>query len=113
MEPIKPGEKVRRTSYSQQFKQEAVRLVTEGGNSMSAVARELGVSAALLGRWKKQWQVHQGNGARAFPGHGNIADEEQRELARLRRENQMLRQEQEILKKAVGIFTRHMDSQPR
>jgi transposase len=88
-----------RKQYTSEFKREAVRLVTDGGLSMAQVARDLGLSDNLVSRWKKEAQV---NGAKAFPGAGHPQDEE---LARLRRENEVLRQEREVLKKAISIFS--------
>ena len=88
-----------RKQYSSEFKREAVRLVTEGGLSMAQVARDLGLNDNLISRWKKEAAQ---NGERAFPGQGHPQDEE---LARLRRENEVLRQEREILKKAISIFS--------
>jgi len=90
-------EKKRRV-YSREFKQEAVRLVGEGTHSVAAVARDLGVDANTLHKWKREQQAH---GAQAFPGTGKSHDEE---LAQLRREVALLRQERDILKKAVGYF---------
>lgn len=90
---------VQRKQYTAEFKREAVRLVTEQGLSQAQVARDLGIDNNLLSRWKKQLQNHH---EQAFPGHGRPQDEE---LARLRRENEVLRQERDILKKAVGIFS--------
>lgn len=94
------SEKVSRKVYPDEFKREAVRLATERGN-ISQVARDLGINDNLLFRWKKRLETVQEN-EHAFPGHGNARDEEmvklQRELARVKEEN-------EILKKAVGIFT--------
>ncbi len=52
-----------------------------------------------VSRWKKEAES---NGQRAFPGQGHPQDEE---LSRLRRENEVLRQEREILKKAISIFS--------
>ncbi len=93
-----------RRSFSEEFKREAVQLAIERGN-VSAVARELGIHESVLNRWKRQLQheaQQSGSGTRPFPGKGNARDEEmvklQRELARVKEEN-------EILKKAVGIFT--------
>ncbi len=92
-----------RRQYTAEFKQEAVRLITEGGVSMARVARDLGVSRSLLGKWKQQIEDAQGTGLRVFPGHGNPIDEA---LVRLRRENAILREERDILKKAALIFGR-------
>ena len=88
-----------RKSYTEEFKREAVRLCTERGN-LSQTARDLGVSVTVLGRWKKALTEGSQN---PFPGQGNPQDPEQ---ARLQRELARLREENEILKKAVGIFTK-------
>ncbi len=92
-----------RKQYTAEFKREAVRLITGGGLSEAQAARDLGVCRSLLGKWKRQLQAEEkaGSGFKAFPGHGNPRDEE---LARLRREVEILRQEREVLKKAVSIF---------
>ena len=82
---------INRKQYSSEFKREAVRLVTEGGLSMAQVARDLGLNDNKVSRWKKEAEQ---NGQRAFPGQGHPQDEE---LSRLRRENEVLRQEREIL----------------
>lgn len=92
---------VQRRQYTAEFKQEAVRLITEGGVSVARAARDLGVSRSLLGKWKKQIEDAQGTSLRVFPGHGNPIDEE---LIRLRREVKVLREERDILKKAALIF---------
>ena len=75
----------------------------ERGN-VSAVARDLGIQESVLGRWKRTME----NGTasphlKAFPGQGNPRDEE---MARLQRELTRLKEDNEILKKAVGIFTK-------
>jgi transposase len=93
-----------RRSFTEKFKREAVRLAIERGN-VSAVARDLGVNESVLNRWKRQLQQQAqqpGSGSRPFPGNGNPRDEE---LAKLQRELARVKQENEILKKAVGIFT--------
>ena len=90
---------INRKQYSSEFKREAVRLVTEGGLSMAQVARDLGLNDNMVSRWKKESEQ---NGQRAFPGQGHPQDEE---LSRLRREVEVLRQEREILKKAISIFS--------
>ena len=87
---------INRKQYSSEFKREAVRLVTEGGLSMAQVARDLGLNDNMVSRWKKEAEQ---NGQRAFPGQGHPQDEE---LSRLRREVEVLRQEREILKKAIS-----------
>ncbi len=89
----------KRKHFSSEFKREAVRLVTEGGLSIAQVSRDLGLNDNMVGRWKKEAEQ---NGAKAFPGQGHPQDEE---LSRLRREVEVLRQEREILKKAISIFS--------
>ena len=90
--------KQRRKVYSCEFKQEAVRLVRESDQSLAAVSRDLGIDENSLRKWQRAEESH---GERAFPGQGRSHDEE---LARLQRENALLRQERDILKKAVGFF---------
>ncbi len=93
-----------RRSFTEEFKRDAVQLATERGN-VSAVARDLGIHESVLNRWKRQLQQEAecaGSQGRPFPGKGNARNQE---LAKLQRENARLKQENEILKKAVGIFT--------
>jgi len=86
-----------RKSFTEEFKREAVRLAKERGN-ISAAARDLGISDNTLQSWKKQLQQTPEN---AFPGNGNPRDPE---TVQLQRELRRLKEENEILKKAVGIF---------
>ena len=88
----------RRISYSDEFKQEAVRLVTEQGMRPSQVARDLGVGADTLRRWRHELAPA------AEPASGLLPPAA--EVAQLRRENEQLRLERDILKKALGIFSR-------
>jgi transposase len=92
----------KRRSYSREFKLEAVSMVIEGGVGMAQAARDLGISENSLWRWKKEFEDDPDH---AFPGKGHLKPAED-EIARLRRENRRLRQERDILKKAVGIFSR-------
>ena len=87
-----------RRSYSREYKLEAIRLAEESGN-MSQTARDLGIRAEMIRRWRLQFSEY---GTRAFPGNGSPRDEE---LARLKRENARLRTEVTVLKKAAGILS--------
>ena len=89
-----------RRSYTEEFKRDAVRLATERGN-ITATARDLDISSTALNRWVHELEK---DGDRAFPGNGNPID---KETAKLLQENRRLKEENEILKKAVavGIFT--------
>jgi transposase len=92
--------KTRRT-YSREFKLEAVRLVETSGQSMSRIERDLGIGKGNLGRWKKEFVA---DGENAFPGQGRLTPEQER-IRQLERENEILRQQRDILKKAVAIFS--------
>ena len=87
--------KQRRKVYSGEFKQEAVRLVRESDQSLAAVTRDLGIDGNSLRKWKRAEEQH---GVQAFSGKGHSHDEE---LACLQREVALLRQERDILKKAI------------
>jgi transposase len=91
-----------RRSYSTEFKMEALRLLETSGKSAAQIERELGIGDGCLRQWK--WKL-QTNGSQAFPGHGRVSAD-QEELVRLRRELEIVRQERDILKKAVAIFSR-------
>lgn len=91
-----------RRKYTREFKIEAVRLVTEGGQGVAETARELGINANLLGRWKRQLAE---DGEEAFPGKGRLKPLEE-EVRRLQGEVKRLRQERDFLKKATAYFAR-------
>ena len=88
-----------RKSYTEEFKRDAVRLATERGN-IASVARDLGIDHSNLRSWMRALKA---DDIRPFPGKGNPLDIE---VAELRRENTRLKEDIEILKKAVGIFTK-------
>ena len=85
----------KRRQYTKEFKIEAIRLIIEEGRPISDVARELGTAQSLLHRWKKKYEEGKID---PFPGQGRLSPEDE-ELRRLRRENERLRMEHEILKK--------------
>jgi len=87
-----------RKTYPEEFKREAVRLAEERGN-ISQVARDLGIDQSMLSQWRRALSAEND---RPFPGRGNVKDMDRDSLER---ENARLREEVEILKKAVGIFT--------
>ncbi len=91
----------KRRQFDRAFKVEAVRLVTEESRPVAAVARDLGIGENLLHRWKQQFTDQQ---EQAFVGTGNLSVE-QAELRRLQRENTDLREERDILKKAISVFS--------
>jgi len=90
-----------RKTYTREFKIEAVRLLESTGKSQAEIERELGIGSSSLSRWKRQYGEQ---GEEAFPGRGRLTPEEE-QIRRLERENEILRQERDILKKAVTIFS--------
>jgi transposase len=86
--------------YSREYKIEAVQMLKAGKNAVQ-VSRELGVSDVSLLHWKKQLEAEPEH---AFPGKGNMLPQDA-ELRRLKRENEKLRMEKEILKKAIAMFS--------
>ena len=99
--------KVRRQSYSAEFKAEAVQLVQRGDKDVTQIARELGVALQQLYGWVRLAEQRKGQRpSDVFTGNGNRTGE-QTELERLRRENAQLKEDNEILKKATAFFAKH------
>lgn len=89
-------------TYPREFKLQAVALAHSSGRSTSAIERELGITPGLLTKWKQRLNV---DGQQAFPGKGRLKEDEEL-IRRLQRENEQLRQEREVLKKVLSIFSR-------
>lgn len=87
-------------TYTREFKQQAVHLFETSRKSKTEIARDLGISDSALSKWCKEFGEH---GEEAFPGKGHQAVVEE-ENKKLKREIEVLRQERDILKKAVSIF---------
>ncbi len=91
-----------RKTYSREFKLEAIRLAETSGKSMRQLEQELGIGEGCIRQWKRKLKTE---GEHAFPGHGNLPPDEER-MRQLERELEIVRQERDILKKAVAIFSR-------
>ena len=92
-----------RKQYDKEFKINAVRLYEESGKLLREVEKELGVGTGCISHWRKELQDQ---GELSFPGNGKL-NEKDAEMARLKRELEIVKQERDILKKAVGIFSNH------
>jgi len=90
----------KRRNYTEDFKREAVALVTEQGYKICEAARSLDIGANLLGRWRRQFEEEVAG--------SRLSVDEREELKKLRKENRMLRMEKEILKKASQYFAKEM-----
>ena len=87
--------------YDREFKIEAVRLASEPGNTQAKIERDLGIGQGVISRWKREFRH---DGEAAFPGKGRLKPKDEK-MRLLERENERLRRERDILKKAVAIFS--------
>ena len=94
---------VERKNYTEEFKREAVRLMESSGKPVAQLARDLGINDNTLYRWRSVY------GSQPATVSGSSMSEMAAEMRRLQRENEVLRQERDILKKAMSIVSR---SQP-
>jgi transposase len=92
----------RRKSYTREFKESAVELCQNGDRTIKSIADDLGIHPTLLGQWLRASEEEKSSGLKAFPGKGKARDEE---LAQLRKQVADLQETNEILKKAMVIFT--------
>jgi transposase-like protein len=95
----------KRKTFSKEFKEDAVKLLELGQRPPAQIARELGINRNQLYKWQEQINIR---GADAFPGKGRRSGQED-ELAILKRENDRLKEENEILKKAARYFARESE----
>jgi len=98
MENMGNGKRPRR-SFSDEYKAEVVELCRTGGKSIAQVARDLGLGETAVRRWVAQAEIDAGR----RPG---LTTEEHAELAALRKENRVLREERDLLKRAAAFFAK-------
>ena len=96
MEPT--GRRVRR-AFTAEYKAEVVALCRSSGKTIGAVARDLGLTATVVRRWVAQAEIDSGR-------RDGLTTAEREEFARLRKENRVLREERDILKRATAFFAR-------
>jgi transposase len=92
----------RRRVFAEDFKRDALDLLQKSGRPQKIIESDLGISKGALGRWKREAE---NTGVSAFRGHGN-ATPIQAELSRLQRENQILKGERDLLKKAIALVAK-------
>jgi transposase len=90
--------------YPPEFRAEAIRLARTSDKPRAQIARELGLTGETLRLWVKQAELDEGQRT------DGLTSDEQEELRRLRRENRILREEREILKKAAAFFAQETGS---
>lgn len=95
----------KRKRFSAEFKRQAVELLESNDKSGTELARELGVRQNQLYKWRDEIQR---NGEKAFKGSGRPKKDQQSELSRLRQENERLKEENAILKKAATYFAKEL-----
>ncbi len=91
---------VTRRKYSPEFKAEALELASQPGQTVTGVARDLGIRPNLIHRWRRELAEH---GRQAFVGQGVVRDEE---LMRLRRELAQVKKERDFLRDAAAYFAK-------
>ena len=92
------GEGVKKKRFDRDFKISAVKMVTQEGHTAAEVARSLGIHVNQLYNWKRKYSD---DGEKAFPGKGHLT-----EISALRKQLREVEMERDILKKAVGIFSK-------
>jgi transposase len=92
-----------RPPYPEEFRREAVALIRSGQRSLAEASKSLGVSQQTLRTWLKREAVDAGEVK-------GVSSDEREELRRLRRENRVLREEREILKKAAAFFAKENET---
>ena len=93
---------MKRKVFTKEFKLEAVRLLEGSGRAAAEVARELGIRRNQLYKWQAELRSKD---AQAFPGRGQHPERAD-ELTRLKRELERVKEERDILKKAVAFFAK-------
>jgi transposase len=97
------GEKKEKRYFSREFKRDAVELVVKKGKSASKVARDLDIHPNLIHLWRRRYFD---DGKDAFVGKGNLKPEDAK-LKQLQKELDDVKEERDILKKALSVFSRH------
>jgi transposase len=100
MAPDTPKPRRQRRQFTDEFRAQTVRLVLDEGKRVATVARDLGLTASSLRNWVDQARADR------TKGKTGLTTAEREELARLRKENRILQEERDILKKAAAFFAK-------
>ena len=95
-----PKPRRQRRRFDAEYKAQAARLVLDEGKSVAAVARDLDLTETALREWVKRTQADR------TKGRTGLTTAEREELTRLRKENRILQEERDILKKATAFFAK-------
>jgi transposase len=93
----------KRGRYAEEFKREVLRMAETGDKPLAQLEQDLGLSAGLIRQWQRRYRIGEG-------ANGNLQPSEEREaeaeIRRLKRELEIVKQERDILKKAIQVFSR-------
>ena len=92
----------RQGRYSKEFKQEVLRMSEVGDKSLAELERELGLTRGLIQKWRERYRI----GEKSQGRQRSVESEAEAEIRRLKRELEVARQERDILKKAIQVFSR-------
>ena len=93
----------RRKKYDKAFKLEVLKMIQQSDRTIKSIAQELGIHTGVISRWRKQFREQENE---AFPGKGHQTPEDE-EIRRLKKELTDVKEERDILKKAVAFFAKH------
>jgi transposase len=96
----------RQGRYSKEFKQEVLRMSEVGDKSIAELERELGLTRGLIQKWRERYRI----GEKSQGLQRSVESEGEAEIRRLRRELEVAREERDILKKAIQVFSREQKS---
>jgi transposase len=96
------GKEDKRRHFTRDFKRDAVQLVTAKGMPVGKVARELDIHPNLLHLWRRRFLK---DGDKAFVGKGRVKPEDA-EIKKLRKELEKVKEQRDILKKALAVFSK-------
>jgi transposase len=92
-----------RRRYDKAFKLEVLRMIQQSDRTIQSIAQELGIHPGVISRWRRQFREQEND---AFPGKGHQTPEDE-EIRRLKKQLADVKEERDILKKAVAFFAKH------